>query len=174
MSILYIVRGISGSGKTTHAKELAHNLNCFYYEADMYMHVNGEYKFDPQKLPAAHDWCFDAVVREITNGNNVVVSNTFTRHWEMKRYIDFALEHNYCVIIVECVGEYQNVHGVSDAVISKQKARFVPNTVIADSYKDLMSVGKILFTQTPVISHWISDNAEIFVSDENGSKWIPV
>ena len=43
--VLYLVRGLPGSGKSTFAKKLVHSdfLVC---EADKYFMVNGEYKFD--------------------------------------------------------------------------------------------------------------------------------
>jgi Tfp pilus assembly pilus retraction ATPase PilT len=44
--VLYLVRGIPGSGKSTFAKTLSGE----YYEADMFFMVDGEYKFDVAKI----------------------------------------------------------------------------------------------------------------------------
>jgi len=49
--VLYIVRGIPGSGKSTFAKTLGGN----HYEADMYfIGESGNYNFDPTKIKDAH------------------------------------------------------------------------------------------------------------------------
>jgi len=52
--ILYIVRGIPGSGKSTIAK----TLGGIQIESDQYfIDSNGEYKFDASKLHNAHNYC---------------------------------------------------------------------------------------------------------------------
>ena len=130
--ILHIVRGVSGSGKTTFAKELAWNVGCYYFEADMYFcRVDGKYTFNPAQLKDAHEWCFEQVKGEIDKGFHVVVSNTFTRLWEMRNYIDYALDRGYRIHIITCTGRYQNVHGLTEDMVEKQRARFQSNQDIA-------------------------------------------
>ena len=52
--ILYIVRGIPGSGKSTFAKTLGGQ----HFEADMYfIDESGNYKFDITEIKLAHEWC---------------------------------------------------------------------------------------------------------------------
>ena len=52
--VLYIVRGIPGSGKSTFAKTLGGQ----HYESDMFfINENGEYNFDVTKIKDAHQWC---------------------------------------------------------------------------------------------------------------------
>ncbi len=53
--VLYIVRGIPGSGKSTFAKQLV-GADFLVCEADKYFMVDGEYKFDATKLKQAHDF----------------------------------------------------------------------------------------------------------------------
>jgi thymidylate kinase len=59
MATLYIIRGVSGSGKTTYAKELAAKVKCAHLETDMYFTFRDgdecEYRFNPSLLPKAHD-----------------------------------------------------------------------------------------------------------------------
>ena len=64
MKKLFLVRGISGSGKTTFAKE----LGGVHFETDNYFMVDGEYKFDGTKLKEAHQWCQNEV-------NNAMILN---------------------------------------------------------------------------------------------------
>lgn len=129
---LYIVRGVSGSGKTTYAKEIAEQFGIRYFEADMYfVRVDGAYTFNPAMLPKAHEWCFEQVCIEMQTNHDVIVSNTFTRTWEMKNYIDAALDHGYQVRIITCTGRYQNTHGLTEEQVEKQRARFQSNLEIA-------------------------------------------
>jgi adenylate kinase family enzyme len=90
--MLYIVRGIPGSGKSTFAK----SLGGTHFETDMFFMVDGEYKFDFTKLKESHKWCQDrvgdAMILNITANLNdvIVVSNTFTQEWEMQPYFDMV------------------------------------------------------------------------------------
>ena len=147
MATLYIVRGVSGSGKTTFAKELAERFACRYFEADMYfVRVDGSYTFNPAMLPKAHEWCFDQFASEVFYSQNVIVSNTFTRLWEMRKYIDLALESSYQVRIITCTGRYQNVHGLTEEMVDKQRARFQTNKEIAEElHYNRAKYGKIVY-----------------------------
>ena len=55
--ILYILRGVPGSGKSTYANEIMSNLRDRigeHYEADMYFMDNGKYNWNADKLYFAH------------------------------------------------------------------------------------------------------------------------
>lgn len=120
--MLYLIRGWPGSGKTTLAKEfLKQGKADVHYEADMYFEgkVLG-YVFDPAKLPQAHEWCLRKTKEALSMNMNVVVSNTFTRLWELQKYID--LGHAY--EILECKGLFKNVHGVPPEKVLAMRARF--------------------------------------------------
>ena len=87
---------------------------------------NGEYKFDISKLKEAHLWCQGNVEYNMKEGNNIVVSNTFTQEWEMKPYFDLAEKYNYQVttLIVENRHNSKNVHNVPEDILQKMKDRF--------------------------------------------------
>ena len=126
--VLYIVRGIPGSGKSTFAK----SLGGTHFEADMFFMKDGEYKFDMFKLKEAHKWCQDSVnTAMILNTTadlikTIVVSNTFTQEWEMKPYFELAEVHGYKVfsIIIENRHGGTNEHNVPDEVLTKMRERF--------------------------------------------------
>jgi predicted kinase len=126
--ILYIVRGIPGSGKSTFAKTLGGK----HFETDNFFMVDGEYKFDVTKLKAAHEWCQNSVntamILNITTDLNstIVVSNTFTQEWEMKPYFDMAETYGYRVftLIVENRHGGVNQHGVPEDKLEIMKNRF--------------------------------------------------
>jgi adenylate kinase family enzyme len=123
MASLTLIRGVSGSGKSTHAKRLmAGNPMCYWLETDMYFNSedDGVYRFDPSKLTEAHQWCVDETKKYYDLGFDVIVSNTFTRKWEMEKYL--TIDPNPQIII--CQGRFQNTHGVPPEGVAKQLARF--------------------------------------------------
>jgi predicted kinase len=125
--ILYIVRGIPGSGKSTFAKTLVKKDYC-HKEADMFfVDREGNYKFEPSKIKDAHKWCqeeMDFLMR--LEHSPVVVSNTFTQEWEMEPYFTLAKEYGYTVftIVVENRHGGTNVHNVPEDKIEQMKNRF--------------------------------------------------
>lgn len=130
--ILYIVRGIPGSGKSTFAK----TLGGTHIEADQYfVDVDGNYNFDGGKIKLAHEYCraqTEAWMRTDgtqVNVDRIVVSNTFTQEWEMKPYFELAKEYGYKVftIIVENRHGGKNVHEVPEDKIQMMKDRFEVN-----------------------------------------------
>jgi len=81
---MILVRGLPGAGKTTLAESL---YPAFLVAADDYFMVDGEYQFDPSKLPEAHAWCQEQARKGLEAGMTVVVHNTFTQRWEMEPYL---------------------------------------------------------------------------------------
>jgi ABC-type phosphate/phosphonate transport system ATPase subunit len=126
--ILFIVRGLPGSGKST----LSKLLNATHFETDNYFMVDGEYKFDGSKLKEAHEWCQNqvsmAMIFNHTTGINkkIVVSNTFTQEWEMSPYFALAEQWGYQVtsLIVENRHGGVNTHGVPEDKLEIMKNRF--------------------------------------------------
>ena len=134
--MLIIVRGIAGSGKTTFVKKTF--PEAAHYEANMYFEQGGEYKFDASKLKEAHNWCRKRVYECIRNKKLVVVSNSFTRAWEVYSYIDYALLKGVPIILIELTTFYGSVHSVPQEVIDKQKARFISNVDIINSSSEFI------------------------------------
>lgn len=92
MPTLYIIRGASGSGKTTYAQWLQDEGRIYdYHEADRYFQnpfLGTPYKFDPSKLKDAHAWCQKCVENDMKLYRHVAVSNTFTKWWRNHREQD--------------------------------------------------------------------------------------
>lgn len=119
---LLIIRGLPGSGKSTFAKSLT---SYNHVEADMYfMMPDGTYNFRSNLVPTAHTWCQKKAADWLENGENVVVSNTFSRCWEIDPYAKMAkvLNANFTVITME--DTYVNCHNVPEKVIQDMKARW--------------------------------------------------
>jgi predicted kinase len=132
--ILYIVRGLPGSGKSTFAKSIVGDdfLVC---EADKYFvdESTGEYKFDSTKLKEAHKYCQDLVEKFMVDSMvygqrypQIAVSNTFTQEWEMETYFELAKKYGYTVfcLVIENRHGGQNVHGVPAEKITQMKKKF--------------------------------------------------
>ena len=123
MTELILIRGIPGSGKST----LAHTYvekGFKHFESDQYFMVAGEYHFDASKLSYAHSNCLQKTIDALAAGHSVVVSNTFTRLWEMQSYIDFAKQNDIPIKVFRCVGKFKNIHNVPESVVEKMEDRF--------------------------------------------------
>lgn len=99
--------------------------NTRHYEADMYFdQADGNYKFDASKLKQAHAWCQRKTRAALEAGLDVIVSNTFTQHWEMESYVKMAEELGVKLEIITARGQWQNIHGVPDSAIQRMKDRW--------------------------------------------------
>lgn len=131
--VLILLRGVPGSGKSTFANHMWSSGVIF--EADKYfIDPSGNYRFDGSKLKEAHEWCRNSVEEamqqnHMTAGKHypeIIVSNTFTREWEMQAYLDLAKKYDYNVVslIVENRHGGKNVHGVPDEKVQEMRDRF--------------------------------------------------
>lgn len=123
---LYLIRGVSGSGKTTVVDSLAKDTDRTICTDDFFMVNGGEYVFDPTKLKENHLECQKKVGEWLSRGKTVFVHNTFTCEWEMTPYFTLAETFGYKVftLIVENRHQGTSVHNVPDDVLESQKGRF--------------------------------------------------
>lgn len=130
-----ILRGISGSGKSTYTKK--HHPTALVCSADDYFMQTGTYVFDQAKLGDAHRWCMKKFVDAIREDHDdlpsspmeVVVDNTNTQLWEFSGYVQVAEAHGCTVEIVRMdtpvsVAAGRNAHGVPLKSVQSMSDRF--------------------------------------------------
>lgn len=125
--ILYLIRGVPGSGKSTFAKDLVDSgLADRWLEADQYFMCLGKYLFDASKLKTAHEWCQTATKFTLMQERSVVVSNTSTTEKEVAVYQQIAKDYGatFVSLIVENRNDTKNVHNVPEEKIKQMKDRF--------------------------------------------------
>ena len=99
--ICYILRGIPGSGKSTHARELIKNGGVVHSTNDHFV-KNGRYQFITHLVGWNHHRNFCDFRESIRHKIPiVVVDNCNIRIGEFIHYIEFAEKHWYEVRIVE-------------------------------------------------------------------------
>lgn len=125
-----IIRGASGSGKTAYTNK--HFPDATVCSADAYfVDDEGNYKFNPTRLGAAHESCRRSFKAALDRGQElIVVDNTNTTLREFKPYVDLARERGYDVEVIRIetpleVAAARNVHGVPFDVVKRMKGRMV-------------------------------------------------
>lgn len=111
---LFLIGGVSGSGKSTMAAALA-QPGDLVVAADDYFMVNGKYTFVKEEVPLAHAWCFKKAEEGIKEGRRVFVTNTFTTTQHTAPYHALAHEYGYRVFDLVALNTHGNndVHGVT-------------------------------------------------------------
>lgn len=132
MRKLIILRGISGSGKSTYTaklKKLA-KTTVGVCSADFYFHRGREYKFNPRLLGKAHQFSKETCQRLMEQGVELIIcDNTNTRwNFECMPYVKMAEKYNYEVEVTRfevstSTAAKRNIHNVPEGAIEKQASR---------------------------------------------------
>ena len=109
---LIILRGLPGSGKSTLIKELEKQKGCngVICSADDFWYYGKEkvienYKFNFKILFKAHEYCFSKFEKALNDQEPLIfIDNTNINKKDYIKYIDFATEKCYKVIIHSITG----------------------------------------------------------------------
>lgn len=131
MGKVIVMRGISGSGKSTVARDLAKGeAGAVIVSADHYFErPDGSYDFDPAKLSEAHGQCFRLFIEALQAGVAMVVcDNTNTSASEASPYMLAAQAYGYDASVVEVhcdpkVAAARNSHGTPEHVVERMADR---------------------------------------------------
>lgn len=126
MSKVTILRGVSGSGKSTYAA--TNYPGALVVSADSFFAFVDGYKFDPTKLSEAHGLCLRGFVDAAQRGRNVVVDNTNITVEEIAPYYAIAEAYGREVEIVTfdvpiSIAHARNIHNVPLAKVEGQHFR---------------------------------------------------
>ena len=134
MSVMILVRGIPGSGKTTFAEWYAqYQLRSKLMAADDYfVNRKGHYDFNASRLPIAHEECQQLALQAMVVGKTPIIHNTFTKLSEMRPYIEMAKDQGYGLQICDVFDGDQdditlterNVHEVPGDTIHRMRLRY--------------------------------------------------
>lgn len=143
MPKMIIMRGVSGSGKSTTAKSIKDQLESLtgvetvICSADSFRHTgpNGEYVFDASMNGVVHAMAQEKAKKAIDAGKHVISDNTNTLRWEMDKYIKMAEDADY--ELYQCFS-----HGMLDKydidVYTERNVHYVPREAIVRQYKKLL------------------------------------
>ena len=145
-SLLVILVGLPGSGKSTYARKVCNELpNHVVYEADMYFQDGEKYNFDPTKLGEAHFWCIHQVEQALIDGKVVYVANTNLTTWERAKYIELAKSvGDVDIQIYVCTKNFGNIHNVPEEKIAMMKERYeAPSAKEFEDFEGKWLIGKL-------------------------------
>lgn len=135
-SVLFVMRGLSGSGKSTVVRAIVRAFpEATVCSADSFFvdKVTGEYKWYAEGLKPAHEECQKSAENALESGGVVIVDNTNVRRWEMGFYFKLAAKHSYHVVVLEsktpwkldpAVLAEKNSHGVTEDVLRQKVGQF--------------------------------------------------
>ncbi len=132
-----ILRGVPGSGKSflaTHSAEYLGDPSQFAIcSADEYFTKDGIYKFVPELIPEAHEYCLQKFLQSVSNKKFVIVDNTNSQMWEYQIYKYLCNILHIIVYIVEipCPTDFigskfrsRNLHSIDTIAIKSTMQRW--------------------------------------------------
>lgn len=123
---VFLIRGHSGSGKSAFAEELKHLVgdDKNFIKLSAYNYFEGE--FDSDLVPESHEWCLMELEECMQKQYNIiVVHNTFTKDWELNKYISLIKKYDYPYRVIKVENHHYAVQ-VPEEKIDYQLKNYSP------------------------------------------------
>uniref|UniRef100_A0A8C5G8A6 NEDD4-binding protein 2-like 2 n=2 Tax=Gouania willdenowi TaxID=441366 RepID=A0A8C5G8A6_GOUWI len=148
--LLILMRGLPGCGKSTRARELLSTgpSGVILSTDDYFLHEHG-YRYELGRLRAAHEWNKHRAKDALNEGRSpVIIDNTNLQAWEMKPYVQMALERGYTVDFCEPQTSWK----FDPSELERRNKHKVPREKIAqmmDRYSFPISVDVVMRSEEP-------------------------
>lgn len=153
---LVVMRGVSGSGKSTMASNIARERGGVVFSTDDFFEKDGRYEFDPRMLPQNHAKNQSRAEEAMKKGvSPIIIDNTNTQAWEMKPYVAAAIANGYEVEIVEPGSEgfpEVDLEEIMKRQKSRQPGKSMPEEVVRrmlGKFQRGLTVRDILDSKSP-------------------------
>lgn len=137
MKLLYLIRGLPGSGITTLAtmiKSQYHGLDIapvHLEDVNWMKNADGQFVFARSVVYSARKICLERTRNYLFNSFPVViVANNFVKKSDITGYLDAAKEFNYKVIIFECHGRFKTSLPLPEEILNRLSATFYPTELL--------------------------------------------
>jgi predicted DNA-binding transcriptional regulator YafY/predicted kinase len=131
MKLAIFTRGLPGSGKSELVELLKKEFdNIGIYSTDDFFVVDGEYRFDENKLKEYHQKNFENFVKALNEKDVVVCDNTNLIFEYVKPYLDSAKKKKFKTILVNFIPDdiklhfKRNIHNVPIEILLEMKDNF--------------------------------------------------
>lgn len=127
MKTFYLVRGCSGSGKSSFASTLSEFLPKSYWaETDKLLHdEDGTYRWTEQRVCWAHFETARMLDAAFKSGcyDNIILSDTSVRLKDIKAYLEMAETYGYRIVsmVMENRHGSKDLHGLSAEKLKAQR-----------------------------------------------------
>lgn len=141
-SLVVMLRGVSGSGKSTFADRLCryaaqNDLSARICGADDYMDGPNGYQWSPSRLQSAHAYCQDRCARSLRDHVDVIcIDNTNITQREMFPYIQMCERQIMRVVTFRCGSLDQAMY------LARRSGHSVPPRVVERRFREFIDANR--------------------------------